>query len=145
MGQGSYTSIFRSAKLTNHTKTPKCSIRSPQITDQLSFHRQKNKTPTRFSHRSEFGPGFRILIKSWNYIVWNRLIIRDRKITYRFDFLAQKRDVSSMNETKITELHTRLCETSCECVAKVTTGFSPRYFKHNNNFTRLRTRDWIIL
>ena len=50
-----------------------------------------------------------------------------------------------MNETKITELHTRLCETSRECVAKVTTGFSPRYFRHNNNFTRLRTHDWIIM
>ena len=43
MGQGSYTSIFHSTKLTNHTKTPKCSIQSPQITDQLSFHRQKKQ------------------------------------------------------------------------------------------------------
>ena len=38
------------SQLKNHTKTPKCSIRSPQITDQLSFRRQK-KTKLRRDFR----------------------------------------------------------------------------------------------
>ena len=62
----------------------------PQITDQLSFHRRKYKTLTRFSHRREFGPGFPIGLKLH---ILESIDNQRHKITYRFDFLAQKHEM----------------------------------------------------
>ena len=132
MGKGSYIQAYFAAQNSQIISKP-LNVPYDRHKSLINcfFTDKKDETPTRFSHRREFGPGFRIRMKSWNYIFWNRLIIRDRKITYRFDFWPK----NIMNETKIKQLHKRLCETSRECVAK-----DNRFFPQGILDT---TRNWL--